>query len=130
MTDRLIRLMRIITLIQARPGILTRELAERCGTTERTIYRDMVALSAMHIPIIHQGHGKGYTFIGGFALYPLDWTDEEMYAFSTLNTLMDQIAPLLPVEFQSAYEKVMAAGYKYKNDRAEMVQQLHDLGHP
>ena len=50
MTDRLIRLMRIITLVQARPGILARELAERCGTSERTIYRDMDALSAMHIP--------------------------------------------------------------------------------
>lgn len=126
MTDRLIRLMRIITLIQARPGILTRELAERCGTSERTIYRDMVALSAMHIPIIHKGHGKGYMFIGNFALYPLDWTDEEMQAFSKLSTVMDQIAPLLPVEFQSAYEKVMAASYKYKTDRAVLVQQLGD----
>ncbi|MGF7047062.1 putative DNA-binding transcriptional regulator YafY [Paenibacillus sp. DS2015] len=128
MTDRLIRLMRIITLIQARPGILTRELAERCGTTERTIYRDMVALSAMHIPVIHQGYGKGYAFIGNFALYPLDWTDEEMHAFSQLNTVMELIVPLLPVEFQSAYEKVMAADYKYRSDRAELVQQLDDLG--
>lgn len=51
MTDRLIRLMRIITLVQAKPGILARELAERCGNSERTIYRDMDALSAMHIPI-------------------------------------------------------------------------------
>lgn len=58
MTDRLIRLMRIITLVQARPGILARELAERCGTSERTIYRDMDALSAMHIPITHQGRGR------------------------------------------------------------------------
>lgn len=72
MTDRLIRLMRIITLVQAKPGILARELAERCSTTERTIYRDMEALSAMHIPITHLGYGKGYRFIGSFALYPFD----------------------------------------------------------
>lgn len=35
MTDRLIRLMRLITLIQDKPGILARELAERCEATER-----------------------------------------------------------------------------------------------
>lgn len=118
MTDRLIRLMRIITLIQAMPGILVRELAERCGTTERTIYRDMDMLSAMHIPIIHQGYGKGYKFIGDFSLYPLDWTEQEMHAFASLTNIMDQIKPLLPEEFESAYEKVMAVSYKNRIERA------------
>lgn len=96
MTDRLIRLMRIITLVQAKPGILARELAERCGNSERTIYRDMDALSAMHIPITHMGHGKGYAFIGNFALYPLDWSEEEEEAFSQLRSIMAEIKPLLP----------------------------------
>ncbi len=116
MTDRLIRLMRIITLVQAMPGILARELAERCGTTERTIYRDMDVLSAMHIPIFHQGYGKGYKFIGDFSLYPLDWTVKEMHAFASLSNIMEQIKPLLPQEFESAYEKVMAVSYKNNSD--------------
>lgn len=122
MTDRLIRLMRIITLVQAKPGILARELADRCGTSERTIYRDMDALSAMHIPITHLGHGKGYTFIGNFALYPLDWSSEEASAFSQLSAAMEEIKPLLPAGFESAYEKVMAAEYKYKADREEKAE--------
>ncbi|WP_379154465.1 helix-turn-helix transcriptional regulator [Paenibacillus sp. sgz5001063] len=122
MTDRLIRLMRIITLVQAKPGILARELAERCGNSERTIYRDMDALSAMHIPITHLGHGKGYTFIGNFALYPLDWSDEESAAFSQLRDMMDDIKPLLPPGFESAYEKVMAAAYKQKAEREETME--------
>ncbi|GAB6991584.1 helix-turn-helix transcriptional regulator [Paenibacillus pini] len=125
MTDRLIRLMRIITLIQAKPGILARELSERCGTSERTIYRDMDALSAMHIPITHQGYGKGYKFIGNFALHPLDWTEEEMLAFTELPTIMDQLRPILPQGFESAYEKVMAANHKQKADRME-IEQLDD----
>ncbi|OAB39080.1 DNA-binding protein [Paenibacillus macquariensis subsp. defensor] len=116
MTDRLIRLMRIITLVQVMPGILARELAERCGTTERTIYRDMDVLSAMHIPIFHQGYGKGYKFIGDFSLYPLDWTVKEMHAFASLSNIMEQIKPLLPQEFESAYEKVMAVSYKNNSD--------------
>lgn len=126
MTDRLIRLMRIITLVQAMPGILAKELAERCGTTERTLYRDMDVLSAMHIPIIHQGYGKGYKFIGDFSLYPLDWTEEENQAFACLANIMKQIKPLLPKEFESAYEKVMAVSYKNNIDRVRMSHQDSD----
>ncbi|MBT2292679.1 WYL domain-containing protein [Paenibacillus albidus] len=122
MTDRLIRLMRIITLVQAKPGILARELAVRCGNSERTIYRDMDALSAMHIPITHLGHGKGYAFIGSFALYPLDWSDEEAAAFSQVRYRMEEIKPLLPPGFEGAYEKVMAAGYKQKAEREEKLE--------
>ncbi|AIQ45272.1 hypothetical protein R70723_04710 [Paenibacillus sp. FSL R7-0273] len=122
MTDRLIRLMRIITLVQAKPGILARELAERCGNSERTIYRDMDALSAMHIPITHLGHGKGYAFIGNFALYPLDLTDAEAAAFSQLRKVMKDIKPLLPTEFETAYEKIMAAQYKRNAEREETME--------
>lgn len=112
MTDRLIRLMRIITIVQANPGILARELAERCETSERTIYRDMEALSAMHIPIANMGHGKGYIFISNFALYPLNWTEEEAEAFTKLGEIMETVKPLLPPAFESAYEKVMASSQK------------------
>jgi predicted DNA-binding transcriptional regulator YafY len=124
MTDRLIRLMRIITLVQAKPGILARELAERCGNSERTIYRDMDALSAMHIPITHLGHGKGYAFIGNFALYPLDWSEEEAAAFSQLRSIMEHIKPVLPLGFEGAYEKVMAVEYKQKAEREEKMESV------
>ncbi|WP_342564495.1 WYL domain-containing protein [Paenibacillus sp. FSL R7-0345] len=122
MTDRLIRLMRIITLVQAKPGILARELAERCGNSERTIYRDMDALSAMHIPVTHLGHGKGYAFIGNFALYPLDLTDVEAAAFAQLRILMKDIKPLLPAQFETAFEKIMAAQYKRNAEREETME--------
>ena len=127
MTDRLIRLMRIITLVQARPGILARELAERCGTSERTIYRDMDALSAMHIPITHQGRGKGYTFIGHFAMYPLGLTDEETQALFKMLPMLDKLKPQLPEGFETAYEKVLAAVYKQSAEKAEISS--GELGH-
>lgn len=127
MTDRLIRLMRIITLVQANPGILARELAERCETTERTIYRDMEALSAMHIPITNKGHGKGYIFISNFALYPLNWTEEETEAFAKLADVMHHMKPLLPPAFESAYEKVMASSQKKKMEQTNMAQQMTNV---
>lgn len=127
MTDRLIRLMRIITLVQAKPGILARELAERCETTERTIYRDMEALSAMHIPIANMGHGRGYMFISHFAMYPLNWSDEEAQAFIQLADVMEDIRPLLKPAFESAYEKVVASSQKNRTERVEWAEQVRGM---
>lgn len=123
MIERLLRLLRLIILIQSNPGILARELAERCGTNIRTIYRDLELLSSI-VPITHLGHGKGYTYIGNFGMYPLDWTEQETMAFSTLGPIMDQIKPLLPQGFKSAYEKVMATNNKEKKDHAVIAEKV------
>jgi predicted DNA-binding transcriptional regulator YafY len=127
MTERLIRLMRIINLIQSKPGILARELAERCETAERTIYRDLDALSAMNIPISNFGHGKGYAFISNFSMYPLDWTEQEALAFSLLPSVLEQIKPLISEGFDSAYEKVMGAHQKEKSKRRDIIQHVADV---
>jgi predicted DNA-binding transcriptional regulator YafY len=119
--------MRIINLIQTKPGILARELAERCETTERTIYRDLEALHAMNIPISNFGHGKGYAFISNFSMYPLDWTEQEALSFSMLPSVLEQIKPLLPEGFDSAYEKVMGAHHKEKSRRADIVRHVADV---
>ncbi|WP_370297796.1 HTH domain-containing protein [Ammoniphilus sp. YIM 78166] len=52
-------------------GILARELAERCETTERTIYRDLENLSGSFIPVTNLGHSKGYEYTGNFSMYPI-----------------------------------------------------------
>ncbi|MGM0882432.1 MAG: helix-turn-helix transcriptional regulator [Bacillota bacterium] len=127
MTERLIRLMRIINLIQSKPGILARELAERCETTERTIYRDLEALHAMNIPISNFGHGKGYAFISNFSMYPLDWTEQEAVSFSMLPSVLEQIKTLIPDGFDSAYEKVMGTHHKEKARRIDIVQHVADV---
>ncbi|MGG1599131.1 helix-turn-helix transcriptional regulator [Paenibacillus naphthalenovorans] len=126
MTERLIRLLRIIMLIQGKPGILGRELAERCETTERTIYRDLELLSTF-VPFTSLGHGKGYTFVGSFSMYPLNFTEQEALVFSMLPSVIDQVKPLLPPGFDSAYEKVMATYRKEKARHADVVQQVADI---
>ncbi|MCA0757031.1 transcriptional regulator [Paenibacillus sp. N4] len=127
MTERLIRLMRMINLIQSKPGILARELAERCETTERTIYRDLETLSAMNIPISNFGHGKGYAFISNFSMYPLDWTEEEAVSFSMLPSVLEPIKTLIPEGFESAYEKVMGTHHKERVRRVDIVQHVADI---
>lgn len=126
MTDRLIRLMKIIVLVQTRPGILAKDIAERCGTSERTIYRDMEALSAIHIPIIHLGRGRGYAFIGPFAIYPPGLTEEEVQALFALLPLLNDIREMLPEYFESAYEKVLAAVYKQSREKPELLNAFRE----
>lgn len=126
MTERLIRLLRIIMLIQGKPGIIGRELAERCETTERTIYRDLELLSTF-VPFTSLGHGKGYTFMGSFSMYPLNFTEQEAMVISMLPSVIDQVKTLLPPGFDSAYEKIMATHHKEKTRHADVVQQVADI---
>ncbi|MCR2804545.1 helix-turn-helix transcriptional regulator [Paenibacillus soyae] len=127
MKEQLIRFMRIINLVQSRPGILAKELAQRCETTERTIYRDLEALSAMNIPISNMGHGKGYSFISNFSMYPLDWTEQEALAFSLLPSMLEPVSSLIPAGFDSAYEKVMGTHNREKKQRTDIVQHVADI---
>jgi len=55
--DRLIRLMREVTLLQAYPrGLTTRELADRVEVSQRQVQRDIKALETeMGVPFIQQG---------------------------------------------------------------------------
>ncbi|MDT8862966.1 transcriptional regulator [Alkalihalobacillus sp. MEB130] len=124
MSDRLIRLIRIINLIQSSPGIKSKELAERCETTERTIYRDLEMLSAARVPIMSDGYGKGNRFVGNFSLYPLDWTEDEAVAFGMMPNILDPINHLIPPDFYSAYEKVMATHQKEKSDMQDVLQKM------
>lgn len=126
MPTRLIRLIRIITLIQSKPGIMAKELADRCETSERTIYRDISILNSA-TPIINLGHSKGYQFINNFSLYPLDWDEEEAIAFSMLPSILDQFNFTRPKSFNTAYEKVMASYYKEKKNKADIIQQVTDI---
>lgn len=118
--------MRIIMLIQGKPGIIGRELAERCETTERTIYRDLELLSTF-VPFTNLGHGKGYSFMGSFSMYPLNFTEQEALVFTMLPSVIDQVKPLLPPGFDSAYEKIMATHHKEKARHADVVQQVADV---
>jgi len=125
---RLSRLLKIIHLVQVYPGIQAKELAEHCETTERTIYRDLEALSGADIPIVHDGHSKGYTFLGNFKMYPINWTEEEFKAFTILPSLFEK-GIYKPKEFYSAYEKVMAAYHSEQAARKNYDNQFAKVIH-
>lgn len=124
MSTKALRMLRIIYNLQSRPGITAKELAERCETTERTIYRDLQELTPF-VPYMNEGYGKGYTFTGKFAMYPLDWTEEEALAFSILPSVIDKTK--LPEAFDSAYDKVMAAHVKEQYEQRNLLEDVANI---
>ena len=58
--DRLARLLKMILLIQAQPGLSAEELARRCSIGERQIFRDLQLLEVSGVPIYHD---QGYRLV-------------------------------------------------------------------
>jgi len=78
------RLLLILNLIRARKNLSARELAKECGVSERTIYRDINAISEAHIPIYYD---NGYKFLTNAFLPPLNLSlDEHLALYVGLNS--------------------------------------------
>ena len=75
------RLLRLLSLLQARPAWTAGELAERLGVTDRTVRRDMVRLRELGYPVdAVVGPEGGYRLGRGGALPPLLLDDDEAVA--------------------------------------------------
>jgi predicted DNA-binding transcriptional regulator YafY len=70
------RLLYILNLLRSRRNLNAGRLAEECGVTERSIYRDIVALSEANIPIYYD---NGYKLASDSFLPPLNFDYDEYY---------------------------------------------------
>jgi predicted DNA-binding transcriptional regulator YafY len=77
------RLLYLINLIKSHHDLTAKELAEKCGVSERTIFRDANSLAAAGLPIYYD---HGYRFLEGAFLPTLNLTDEEL---ATLEFALD-----------------------------------------
>jgi len=64
------RLFAIVLLLQSRPNMTSRDLAQHFNVTRRTIFRDLRALSESGVPLTYS-EGGGYEILDGFQLPPL-----------------------------------------------------------
>jgi predicted DNA-binding transcriptional regulator YafY len=75
------RLLELLELLQARPLMTGRELAQRLAVDGRTVRRYIAALQELGIPVEGQrGVGGGYRMRPGFRLPPLMLNDDEAVA--------------------------------------------------
>jgi predicted DNA-binding transcriptional regulator YafY len=68
------RLLHILNLLRSRRTLNAARLAEECGVTERSIYRDIISLSEANIPIYYD---NGYKLASDNFLPPLNFDLEE-----------------------------------------------------
>ncbi|MBN2226608.1 MAG: HTH domain-containing protein [candidate division Zixibacteria bacterium] len=68
------RLLFLVNLFRVRRRITLEELARECEVSTRTIYRDIVSLSNLNVPIYYDG---GYRLTKGVSLPPLAFTRDE-----------------------------------------------------
>jgi predicted DNA-binding transcriptional regulator YafY len=81
MSETAARLLRLLSLLQARPDWSGPQLAERLAVSHRTVRKDVERLRELGYPVhARPGHGGGYRLGAGTALPPLLLEDEEAVA--------------------------------------------------
>jgi predicted DNA-binding transcriptional regulator YafY len=101
------RLHDVIRILEARYGATVDELAEECGVTRRTIYRDLDAIRESGYPLISEAEDDGrtlYSFITGFKkLPPITFSLEELM---TLYLCRGQLGFLQGTPFQDDLDNI------------------------
>lgn len=104
------RLLSIVLLLQHRDLVPARELAERLEVSQRTIHRDVEALSAAGVPVYAtRGKDGGIGLLAGFRTDVTGLTTDEARALFVLASQSAHSALGLDHALGSALRKVMAA---------------------
>src|SRR5215813_11622608 len=120
------RLLSILLLLQARGQMTGRELAERLEVSERTVHRDMDALSAAGVPVFAlRGLNGGWQLDENYRTQVPGLNENELRAF-----LMAQPRvigdPRLAAAAERALDKLMAAlPVSLREQAASMRQRLY-----
>lgn len=103
--SRIHRLLKILTLIQGSDGWNAKQLAGECGTTERTIYRDLMMIQGAGIPYFFDEEKKSYRIRRDFFMPPVQLTLDESLA---LTALAEHVGRTEQIPFMSAAAKAIA----------------------
>jgi predicted DNA-binding transcriptional regulator YafY len=105
--DRLARLTRLVSILQAHPdGIRTADVAERVGMSVRTVYRDLRAIDEeIGVPVWAEGGRWGIDQEKAF-LPPLKLTQGEAMAVVLSARLMVRYADKYDPDLAAAFEKL------------------------
>jgi predicted DNA-binding transcriptional regulator YafY len=104
--NRIDRLFAILLLIQRKRRVRAIDLAQAFEVSERTIYRDMAALSESGVPLVALP-GAGYELVEGYYLPPLLFTrDEATSLFLGMQMLLSHMEGRMSADAERALTKV------------------------
>ena len=120
-TNRLSRLIAILTLLQTKRLITAAELANRFSVSVRTIYRDIKSLDQAGIPVLTQ-EGKGYSLTDGYRLPPVMFTEQEANALITVEQLIQtNLDTSLVNDYEQATAKIKAVLRSDTREKANLL---------
>ena len=82
--DRIQRLLQLIGLLQAGRGYNTDALAQACGISRRTVFRDLDLLRLSGVPLLFDEKQQRYRIPGACLLPPTNFTPEEALSLLVL----------------------------------------------
>lgn len=104
------RLLSLLMLLQTRGGMSARELADELEVSERTIYRDITALSASGVPVYAaRGPGGGVRLVEEYRTTLTGLTPDETRALFTMNIPAPLIQLGMDETFKGALLKLSAS---------------------
>ncbi|MFE6795563.1 helix-turn-helix transcriptional regulator [Paenibacillus chitinolyticus] len=118
------RLLSLLLLLQNQGKMSSRELAEKLEVSERTIFRDMEALSAAGIPVYaERGSGGGWSLTEGYRTRLTGMKAEEIATLLIANdsALLSDLG--MSSEYDSAFQKLLAASPASMRQETERVRQ-------
>ncbi|MEI9897714.1 MAG: YafY family protein [Chthoniobacter sp.] len=119
--NRVDRLLALILFLQSRRVVTAEQMAAHFELSVRTIYRDLVALGQVGVPIVAEA-GVGYTLMRGYHLPPVNFTTEEASALVTGGLLVEQFADAaVKAQMHSGLLKIRAA---LPRDQQEQITRL------
>lgn len=123
-SEKLIRLLKIISLIQQRNGASLATLVKECEVCERTIYRDIEALAESGMTIHFDSESRKYQFIEKVFLKPLTFTVEEAAALIQCVQGFVSMRTPLTTALRMAQERIMSC---LPTERQRSVDRLRDV---
>ena len=130
---KLIRLVKMMSLIDRRQGATLEYLKRECGVCTRTVYRDIEALAEGELKVYFDPQLRSYRFTEKVFLHPLTFTLEEATALvQTIQGLSRGNTPLR-TSLQQAQEKIMASLPSERQKKVDEGRRAVDVrlsGHP
>lgn len=107
--NRIDRLMAYLLLFQSRGLLRAQDFAQEFEISERTVYRDMQALSEMGVPIMALP-GEGYRLVEGYYLPPITFSADEARALYLAISMLTGLTSPGPTQTAAAaaLEKIRA----------------------
>ncbi|MFQ5452580.1 MAG: helix-turn-helix transcriptional regulator [Candidatus Zixiibacteriota bacterium] len=105
------RMLHILNLLRSRRNLNAQRLANECNVTERSIYRDIISLSEMNVPIYYD---NGYKLASDNFLPPLNFTLDE---YQLLQSALESTPLIKTNRFHGVYKSVKAKVESCLSDR-------------